>query len=488
MIGLNNYADKHNVMVHNLIDRQSEWKFLEDAFEEKKAQLIVVYGRRRVGKSFLTSKFINEKKGMYYLCSKGNEKEQLELLSNKCSDYFNDPILRSRPFTKWHDFFTWISEKARERRVIIEFDEFPFLIAANTAIPSLFQKYWDEILSSSNVYLILCGSSISMMETEVLRYRSPLYGRRTGQWKLKPLRFKHVVEFFDKKIPLQYIIEIYAITGGMPFYLVNLNRTIPAIENALEYIAKKGRPLLEEGEALIKEELPDAMTYFSILHAVAQGQTKQSDIANHIGKPATALTRYLTNLQRLGFIEKRTPITEKEKSKKSLYFIMDNFLNFWFTFIYSNKSYIEEENYAKIEAVLKKEFTQYTSHIFESVCMQAMEELRKENKIDFDVIGAWWAAYRSEENERKTEELDIVALKNSKDIFFGECKWKEEVAAESILNQLKEKVKRVNWHNESRKEYYLIFAKNFKEKKKLGENVFLFDINDLQKIFRANQG
>ncbi|MEW6528609.1 MAG: ATP-binding protein [Candidatus Micrarchaeota archaeon] len=473
-------------MLHNLIDRESEWRFLEDTFKGKKGRFIVIYGRRRVGKSYLTSQFIDEKKGIYYLCSKGNEKEQLELLSNKFAGYFNDLSLTSRPFSKWHDFFTYITEKAKEKTIVLEFDEFPFLIAANPAITSIFQKYWDESLSKLDVYLILCGSSVSMMETEVLGYRSPLYGRRTGQWKLQPLRFKNVLDFFGENALLERIIEIYAITGGVPYYLVSLDLKKPAIENTMAFIAKKGSPLLEEGEALIREEFPEAMTYFSIMHGIAKGKTKQSDIANHVGIPATALTRYLKNLQRLGFIVRVNPVTEKERSKKSLYFISDNFMDFWFKFIYPNKSYIEEEDYGAVEKILRSEFDSYMGFVFEQICIQVLEELRKKGKINFDKIGSWWGAHRRE-GERKTDEIDIISLNEKTDsILFGECKWKNNVSPDAVLDDLKEKATSVEWRNSRREEYFAIFAKSFKNKHIRQENVFLFDLNDLEKILRPS--
>ncbi len=473
-------------MVHNLVDRESEWRFLEEAFDRKKAQLIVIYGRRRVGKSFLSYHFVNEKKGVYFLCSKGNEKEQLELLSLKLADYFNDTALSLNPFTRWHDFFTYISEKTKEKTLVLEFDEFPYLMAANPATPSIFQKYWDEKLSTSNIYIILCGSSIGMMETEVLGHRSPLYGRRTGQWKLKPLRFRDVIKFFrDKKISIESIVDLYAVTGGVPYYLVSFDLNKPAIDNIMEYVAKRGLPLLDEGEVLIREELPEAQTYFSILHAMAKGKTKPGDIANHAGLEATALTRYLNNLQRLGFIEKITPVTEKERSKKSLYFIADNFLNFWFRFIYPYRSFIEEEDYGKIKEVLRSEFLLHVSFVFEEVCTQAMEELRKARQFDFEKIGTWWGAYRDKStNERKTAEIDIVAINEAKKgIVFCECKWQENVDGTEVLNSLKEKSEYVDWNKGERTERYVIFAKSFKGKKTAKKNVFFFDFKDLEGIF-----
>ena len=137
-------------MQHNLIDREKEWAFLEEAFQKNKSQLIVIYGRRRVGKSFLSSRFVNKKNGVYFLCSKGNEREQLELLSIKLADHFNDPAVRITPFTKWHNLFQYLSEKIKKKPLIIEFDEFPYLINANPAIPSIFQRALPDVYRSAS--------------------------------------------------------------------------------------------------------------------------------------------------------------------------------------------------------------------------------------------------------------------------------------------------------------------------------------------------
>ncbi len=475
-------------MENSFVDREHEWAFLERASLEKRAQHIVVYGRRRVGKSFLTSRFISEKGGLYYLCSKGNEREQLELLSSKLADHFRDEGLRSRPFSKWHQFFEYIAGKSSGKRLFIEFDEFPFLIEANPAVPSIFQKYWDELLSKANIYLILCGSSIGMMESKVLGYRSPLYGRRTGQWKLAPLGFKEVAEFFGRNSTMAHMVEIYAVTGGMPFYLKAFDLEKAALENIMLSVARKGSPLSEEGEVLVREELPEAMTYFSILHAIAGGETRQSDIANRVGVPATTLTRYLSNLQRLNLIERIIPVTEKERSKKALYIISDNFLRFWFRFIYPNRSYIEEENYSKLGEIIGKDLGSHVGRAFEGVCMQFILERRKTDNASFPIIGHWWGAYRDDETgERKAAEIDIVTLdEKSAEILFAECKWSNNVDAVEIVRGLAKKAGFVDWNMGKRKESFAVFAKSFKKRiaEFNGKKVHCFDLGDIEKVLR----
>lgn len=475
-------------MEDSFVDREHEWAFLERASLEKRAQHIVIYGRRRVGKSFLTSRFISEKGGVYYLCSKGNEREQLELLSNRLADHFADEGLASRPFSKWHQFFEYIAKKSSGKRLFIEFDEFPFLIEANPAVPSIFQKYWDELLSKANIYLVLCGSSIGMMESKVLGYRSPLYGRRTGQWKLDQLGFKEVTEFFGRNATMAHMVEVYAVTGGMPFYLKAFHLEKTALENIMLSVARKGSPLSEEGEVLVREELPEAMTYFSILHAIARGETRQSDIANHVGVPATTLTRYLSNLQRLNLIERIIPVTEKERSKKALYIISDNFLRFWFRFIYPNMSYIEEENYPKLGEIIGKGFGSHVGRVFEGVCMQFILERRKMDNASFPTIGHWWGAYRDDETgERKAAEIDIVTLdEKSTEILFAECKWSNDVDAVEIARGLAKKAGFVDWNMGKRKESFAVFAKSFKKRIEEfdGKKVQCFDLGDLEKVLR----
>ncbi len=461
--------------MHNLINRKEELSWLESSWRSAQAQLLVVYGRRRIGKTYLLEHFARMRPHVYYLCSKGVEAEQLWLLSERLAAFFKDNTLLSNPLRSWDAVFKYVADKARLRRFVFVIDEFPFLVSSSHAITSLFQKYWDELLSKTKIMLILCGSSIAMMESEVLAYKSPLYGRRTGQWKMLPMRFVDVMKFFPRG-NLKSVIEFYAVAGGVPFYLSKLDRAKSIIENIRTSIARKGQFLYEEGEFLLKEELAEPQTYISILRAVAEGCTRQAEIANAIGMPATGITRYLVTLIRLGFLDRKTPVTEKPRTKRALYFIRDQFLCFWFRFIYPNKTLIEEQDYAGFEQRLAN-FNQHVSQAFEGVCTEALRTLRP-----LDGIGSWWGSYR-EDDERKTVEIDIISLnEKTKEIIFAECKWKEKADAKKILDELKEKAQYVVWNNENRKETFFIFAKSFKEKFR-EKNVQLFDINALKKIF-----
>ncbi len=472
-------------MLHNveLIDREEETAFLEEAYEQNKSQLIVLYGRRRVGKTYLLQHFMRGKKHAYYLCTKGNEIEQIRLLSRMIGETFNDTALTLSPFSDWRSLFIYLYEKAQKEKFILAIDEFPYLINANSAITSIFQKYWDEYLSKTKTMLVLCGSSIAMMESEVLAHKSPLYGRRTGQWKVKPMSFENARKFFPEGASIDEAIRIYTITGGVPFYLADLDLGKTATENILEHIARKGKMLYEEGEFLLKEELRDPSTYFSVFEAISAGNTKQVEIANRIGMLSTTLPRYLSTLERLEYIEKIAPVTEHKRSKKTIYKIKDNFMDFWFKFIYPNRSYIEESNYKKFKEILDLYFEKHVSFAFEGVCRDFLIRQNAMNLLPayLTKIGKWYGYYR-DEGQRKELEIDIVALdENETGIFFAECKWQNlnNKDAKRVLFDLQEKSKNVDWNIEKRKEYFAIFAKKIEGKVALRKNGFLvWDLED----------
>ena len=484
-VNLKYYALKHNVMVHNVsfIDREDEIAFLEEAYSTDRSQMIVIYGRRRVGKTYLLLQFMKEKKHTYHLCTKGNETEQIRFLSRMIGVSLDDTALVLSPFSEWRTLFMYLYERAKDERYLLIIDEFPYLINANTAVTSIFQKYWDEYLSKTKIMLVLCGSSIAMMESEVLAYKSPLYGRRTGQWKVEPMSFGDAARFFAESGWVEEAIENYSITGGVPFYLVELDLTKNAIDNILENVARKGKLLYDEGEILIREELRDPLTYFSILEAISSGNTKQVRIANHIGVPSTALPRYLSTLTRLGYIEKRVPVTEPDKSKKAVYRIKDNFINFWFRFIYPYRSYIEEGDYGRFRKILDSHFNQYVSFIFEDICKDFLSALNRDSRLPlhFTKIGNWWGHYR-DRGKRKEVEIDAVALNDgTKDVLFVECRWKNLSLkqAETILGDLVVKSHHVDWNNLVRTEYFGIIGKRIEKKEELRKRGFVvFDLDD----------
>lgn len=453
------------------INRAEELRFLEEKYDEGSGQLIVIYGRRRVGKSELILQLAKDKPYIYFLSDKRGSRSNAIRFSSRCAQYFGDP---APEYLEFDDAFRYLASRAAGKRLIVAIDEFSYLAEKDPAIPSVFQLCWDEILKDSGIMLILCGSSVSMMIKGALSRESPLYGRRSGQWKVMPLGFRHVKRFFPKK-SLEEAIGLYSVTGGVPEYILKMDPALGLNENIVKKVLSKGEVLYQEVDFLLQEELRDPSTYKSILSAMARS-AKVTDIANKAGIPATDMPKYLNVLQKIELVERELPVTQT-RSKKSSYRIKDNFFKFWFRVAFPNLSELEE---GKGREILKKQEPSLRRHIadtFEKVCHEAVVISQG---LKYNKIGRWWGSYR-EEGERKVQEIDIVGLdEKERSVLFAECKFEHKVDAEEVLDQLKGKAGLVDWKR--KEERYAIFAKSFSRRVD-EKGIALYDMNDLERIF-----
>ena len=255
-------------------------------------------------------------------------------------------------------------------------DEFQYLVKSNPAFPSILQNAWDEILKDSNVMLILCGSLIGMMQKYALSYDSPLYGRRTAQIRLAPLPFPDV--YAAQSLSFEDAVKQYSITGGVPKYLEFFNERDDLLQQVESVILSKNGFLYEEPNFLLKDEVTSAVNYFSIIRVIAEGNHKLGKIAGAMGIETSGLTPYLSTLSDLGFIVKDTPVTEKnpEKSRKGLYFIQDNFVRFWFRYVYPYKGELELDNSRLVMDEIEKDFEQkFVAFAYEDVCRAVFADL-----------------------------------------------------------------------------------------------------------------
>ncbi len=461
----------------HFVNRAEELAFLERQWASKEPSFAVLYGRRRVGKTELISHFADDKPHLYFLCDKRGTASNAHRFSLRISEHFGEP---PAPYDQFDDAFQYLSKRLGGRKMAVLIDEFSYLVEKDDSIPSVFQLVWDQNLSQTNVMLILCGSSISMMRKGVLSHESPLYGRRTGQWKAEPLQFKHVMKFFPKT-PIGRIIEYYALAGGIPQYLLKLDAQLDLKSNITKNVFTKGTFLYEETSLLLSEELREPATYYSILSAMSN-ETRLTDIANKAGVPAKDMPKYLDVLIDLEYVERLIPVTE-DTSKRSLYRIKDNFFNFWFRFAAPNMSDLESGRQGPVMEKIAPELQKYVSRVvFEDVCQQA---LAHDVGAKFDTFGKWWGNYR-DGGEKKTQDIDIVFLnKKTGDILFAECKWSDGVDAKVVLGELKAKTAHVQWRDEYRKEHFAVFAKSFRRKEDLGKNVALYDLKKMEKVFSA---
>jgi AAA+ ATPase superfamily predicted ATPase len=450
--------------MNSFIDRKSELAALEKEYVKNRAGLMVIYGRRRVGKTTLIKEFLKGKPGVYFLADKQFETELIRRFQNTVSEYLHDPHITEIEFKTWDSLFEyWLRHADFSKRIVFVIDEFQYLARVNNAFPSILQRIWDEKLREKNIFVILCGSLINMMYSTTLSYSSPLYGRRTWQIKLEPVRFSEFSEFFPD-IGLEKLIEFYSVIGGVPKYIEIFNPRKTLFENIQEHVLNKRGYLYAEPRFILSEEVTETTTYFSILKVIAEGDRKMGNIASRLMSSTQNLTGYFNMLIDLGLLERRVPVTEDmpEKSKMGLYFIKDNFFRFWFRYVFANQNYLEMENTDYVLQKLKTDFEEFASLTFEDITPDILfsEKMKKHLPFEPERWGRWWD---------KNAEIDLLAINlKEKKALFVECKWSKNLIDVNVLEDLKGKANRVGWFKGERKDYFAIISrKGFT--KRLGE-------------------
>lgn len=431
------------------IDRVTELQFLETKWLSGKAELLVLWGKRRVGKTELVKQFIQGKPSIYFMAESTGEKEQLHRFSKAIRHFFHEPLLETRGFSQWEEVFIYLQSK--KERLVLAIDEFPYLIQSNPAIPSLFQKGWDEYLADSNICLILFGSSMAMMENEVLGYRSPLYGRRSGQWLVEPMPFKAAGLFREGK-PFSDRLAHFAVAGGIPAYWLQLSPEKDIVANLQDHVLRKGEMLYDEVEFLLRMKLREPRYYFALLQAIAQGKRKLSEIVNATGLTQSLANKYLGVLADLRIVEHEVPVTEATplKSKKGLYRIHDEFCRFWFRFVLPYRSELEMGRVDQVAQTIISRLPQYLVDIYEKVAWETLPA-HMDSFFPFTAIGRYWD---------RGEKIDVVAVNPEMNaILFCEVKASEKPVGVDILEALREKVAKVRWGRAQRREYFCLFSK-----------------------------
>jgi len=475
------------------INRQVELKELEDcyAFSKKKLFSVVIYGMRRVGKTELIKEFSKDKESIYFFVY--DNKTSKALLSEYEEELKRRNIIE--PLVKietWENFADVLFDKCRGK--IVVFDEFQNFREIYPAIFSVFQRKFDEN-KDVPILMIFSGSLIGMIKKTFEDLKAPLYGRIKTKIKLAPLSYKDTRAMLDilKYKKESDFVEFYSIFGGIPKYYVAIEdfelEGKPLIDVLMYLFLRENAPFGYEVLDVLRQEFGKRKgTYYTILEAIATGHTKLNEIATYAGRNITSITRYLNDLtEKYEMVGRVVPVTENpEKTRKGTYVIRNPVMAFWFRYIHKNISLFEGKNFSELIAIIRKDLGRYEGRQFEIVGREFFTELNTKGTMPFKFskIGTWWGPYRDNE-ERKTAEIDIVALNDStKEILFCECKWQDNVDAKKILAELKEKAKFVQWNNEKRKEHYAVFAKSFREKIK-EPNVLLFDLKDFERTFKS---
>ena len=382
--------------MERFIDRKKELEYLESEYQSKRSSFVVVYGRRRTGKTALLRHFAKDKPSLYFLATEESENENRNAFADIVAKHYNNSILASSKINDWEPVFDLIAQQSEKQIVII--DEFQYIGRSSPSFISKLQAVWDNKLQYSNIMLILCGSLINMMYDQTLSYNSPLYGRRTGQIRLKQIGFEYYREFFPS-LTEKELIERYSVTGGVPKYIETFSDKGDIFTAIEKNVLSEQSYLYEEPLFLLSKEVRDIGSYFSIIKTIASGRCKQGEIASALELKTTNLPKYLNTLIELDIIEREVPVTESnpEKSKMGLYKIKDNFIDFWFRFVYPNRSYLEAGYTDVVMNRLKNSFiSNHAAFVYEEICRNVyMRRMAAEGVFGFlpDKIGRWWDRY-----------------------------------------------------------------------------------------------
>ena len=438
--------------------RDEELRKLSKRYEENDFECVIIYGRRRVGKTALINEFCRDKPTIYFSALKATTDKNLTALS-KAIHLLKEPDATVFPeYKNYSDALAEISRLAQEQRIIFVIDEYPYLAKAEDSISSLLQHTIDHIWKNTKLYLILCGSSMSFMEKQVLGDESPLYGRRTAQFKLEPLTYRETA-LFSPNLSAEQNALIYGITGGVPHYIRKLNVKSDVNEALLENLFDRSSYLYEEPENLLKQELREPSQYSDILSAIAEGASKLSEISAKCKLETGSCSKYLKTLQELGIVKRERPLVNGN-SKQTIYSIDDNFFRFWYRFVPNNTALIASGRIVRVyEKIIQPYLSDFMGFIFERMCHDYLLYYAQGLPFEILSLGKWWG---NNPVERKEIEIDIVG--ETIDIKTGEkayvicsCKYRNKQIGRDELELLRQYA---SVFSKGKKCHYIIFSKD----------------------------
>jgi len=419
--------------------------------------MVVMYGRRRVGKTTLVSEFIKGKPAILFSAKEMSEKMNLQNFSEAVYRFFNFPSATGA-FTGWDTAFDFIAEQAVRTRFILAIDEFPYAANASPTLTSIMQHVIDHKLRHTGLFLLLCGSQIGFMEGEVLGYKSPLFGRRTAQIELGGLDYYDAAKMLPDTTAEEKI-KYYTAFGGTPHYLAMIDTNIGFEENVKElYFTPQGY-LFSEPTMLLKQELREPTVYNSILTAIATGSSRLNEIATKIGENTSKTIKYIKILMDLKLVHRVHPFGDNpERSRKCVYQLSDNCFRFWYRYVFPHMQAVETGTGTQLaDTVIFPDMSAFVGKpAFEEVCRQYLIRQNKLGRLPFLALsyGTWWGA---DAQTRTQSDIDIVAANpQEKAVLLCECKWTNTTPGEAELRTLREKNRLLPGYE---RYYYMLFTK-----------------------------
>lgn len=478
------------------IGRESELQFLEGKYRTNGGQLIVLYGRRRIGKTETLKQFCQGKPHVFFSCQECTDKRQLRNFSEKILKEDIPARQYIDQFADWEKAFRAILDLPYfDHKKLLVIDEFPYMCKDNASIPSILRNLWDEVWKDSNIMIILCGSAMSFIEKELLAEKNPLYGRATGIYKMTEMSFYDAIKFFPDYSARDKVL-VYSVLGGIPHYLRQFDAGLSLEENIKQNILTKGCALYSEVDFLLRQELRETALYNSLIEAVALGSTRLNDISQKSLVEDTSKTSvYLRNLIELGVIEREFSVDagtkEKANLNRGIYKLTDNFFRFWYAFAFTSYSDLETGD---VDGVYKYEIEpflhEFAALSFEDICRQYVQRLQKDNVLPFRYaqIGRWYGKTtirdtKQESGFRMAEtEIDIVAVsRQKKEYLIGECKFKNKPFRYS---EYLDTFTKLSPQKEKATFFYMLFSESgfderIYEAAKQDKNLFLYSLDEI---------
>lgn len=433
------------------VGRKKELECLIRQHGSGQFEFSVIYGRRRIGKTELIRRYMSGKRAIYYRAVESDVRINLELLSKEVRSHVK-PTSAPEPFDRFEQIFDHLRELSRDKRLIFVIDEYPLLAQACPGLSRLIRQYCDQYWQDTKLHLILCGSSMSFMENDLLDAQSPLIDKQTARLKLRPFSFFETEEFLQP-MGKEDIAVLHCVTGGVAAYLQfidksqNLERNLAAL-----FLSRSGR-LYEEPVSYLKQEMREPKIYNSILNAIASGAARNSKIAAKVNLKSGTLNRYLDDLMELGIVVKETPLNNS--ARRSVYRIGDGSFRFWYRYVFPNRSAIEREAYQTLFFdQIKKDLPNFMGEGFEEIFLDFFDRMNERGELPVHVTerGRWWGRNPALKRE---EEIDLIGIGEDMTIF-SEVKWNNHRIDLKVIRDLMEKSHLIKAENR----FYIFFSKN----------------------------
>lgn len=471
------------------VGREHELAELERLYKRGGFQMVVLYGRRRVGKTALTLRFAQGKPTLSFTAKVQSDAMNLADFSLAIYGYFGLPR-GVGSFRTWEDALRFVASEAGDQHLVVVFDEFPYAAQRNASLVSTLQIACDRYLSDTNVFLILTGSNQGFMEEEVLGLqgnkeslgeKNPLFGRRTAQIHLSPFGYREAALMLPG-VSCEDLVRYYAAFGGTPYYLSMVDSEESFATNVEELFFRKEGLLYEEPLMLLRQELREPAIYSSILDAIASGANRPQLIADRIGEERSSLTKYLRTLVSMRLVEKRVPFGEsRERSRRGIYRISEPAFSFWYRFVQPELDSIEMDAGELVARDLlgSSDIPTYVGHWFEEICLQWVVAEARAGALPLQPVhfGSWWG---TDPSVHEQTDIDVVAGNDRRsELLVGECKWRNRFDARQVARDLVHRAELLGAYDSTT---YVIFSRkqlNNEFKKEVGEGWSFVDAERL---------